>query len=60
MIIIPIIAFLVYAVYNGKRTVKEAATKEVTMKSADATSRLLVMLVVGIVLLAIVTGGANL
>ena len=60
MIIIPIIAFLVYAVYNGTRTVKEAATKEVTMKSADATSRLLVMLVVGIVLLAIVTGGANL
>lgn len=57
MIILPIIAFLVYAAYNGKRTVKDAATRQVTTKSADATTKLIIMLVVGIVLLAMLTGG---
>ena len=60
MIIIPIVVFAVYALCNTKRTVKEACVKEVTVKSADATTRAIIMIVVGVVLLAIVTGGANL
>jgi hypothetical protein len=59
MILIPIIAFLVYAVCNSKRTVKDAAVKQVTTKSADATTKLIIMIIVGVVLLALATGGAQ-
>lgn len=59
MILVPIIVFVVYALFNAKRTVKEAAIKEVTTASADATTRLLVMCVVGVILLAIATGNIS-
>ena len=60
MILIPIIAFIVYAVFNGRRTVKEACVKEVTTTSADASTKLIVMIIIALVLIAIVTGRAQL
>jgi len=59
MIFIPIVLFLVYAVFNSKSTVKEAAVKKVSTKSADATTKLIIMVIVGVVLLALATGGAQ-
>jgi hypothetical protein len=59
MILLPIIAFAVYAAFNSKRTVKGAATRKVTTESADATTRLILMIIVGVVLLALATGGAS-
>jgi uncharacterized membrane protein len=59
VIIIPIVIFLVYVLFNAKRDVRQAAVKEDTKESADATTRLIIVLVVGLVLLAIATGNAG-
>jgi hypothetical protein len=60
MILIPIIALIVYFACTGKKTLKDASAKEMTMKSVDASNKLYLVFIVGAILLAILAGHADL
>lgn len=60
MILIPIIALIVYFACTGKKALKDASAKEMTMKSVDASNKLYLVFAVGAILLAILAGRADL
>jgi hypothetical protein len=59
MILLPLIAFGLYVVFNAKRTVKETCVRENTEKSSDATTRMIFIVVGAIVLLAALSGNGE-
>lgn len=60
MILMPIIARIVYFACTGKKTLRGASAKEMTMKSVDASNKLYLVFIVGAILLAIFAGHADL
>lgn len=60
MVIIPIIALIVYFAYTGKNALDDASAKDLTMKSVEASNKLYLVFIVGAILLAILTGHADL
>lgn len=57
MIIFPILLLVLYAAMHSRSTVKGMRIKEDTPESANATTRLVIIVVGTIVLLAVMAGG---
>jgi uncharacterized membrane protein YidH (DUF202 family) len=57
MILFPIVLLALYAAMHARSTVKGMRIKDDTPESADATTRLFIIVVGAIVLLAVMTGG---
>lgn len=57
MIVFPVVLFVLYAAMHARSTVKGVRIKEDTVESANATTRLVIIVLGTIVLIAAMNGG---